>query len=472
MEKKIKIFKTITVILFIIAISLISFVGIFRSKLSFKENVIPDFKFGMELAGNREFKFTLDPAVQEKNIYIDENGNYKGDVAEQDSSDTSEISLDATVNEDVIAEEEVSKIPYKTESRSIKANEDAVLNKESYEKTKIIIQKRLESAQIPEYNLRLNTITGELILEVPSDDYTEKAYNLASEQGDFKVVDAETGVVLLDNTHLKKVQALYTANDSYQAYLQIEFNNEGAEILKDISKEYVETTDESGNTEQKKVELKLDNATLLSTYFGEELTQGMLQITMGAATTDYKTFNESYSSAKEFADILNYGKTPNKLVLASDNFIKSQITNEMIITAKILFAILIVAISAILVLKYKLDGVFGAISIVGYVALTMLVIRYTNVVITLNSILSIIGITVVNYVFIFNFLNRKKSDSAKHAFLESMKKLSFDIIPLWVIAIIFTFMSHVVISSVGMVLFWGLFILYVYNFCITRALFV
>lgn len=84
----------------------------------------------------------------------------------------------------------------------------------------------------------------------------------------------------------------------------------------------------------------------------------------------------------------------------------------------------------------------------GYIAVTMLIIRYTNVTITLNSTLAIFGVTVVNYAFLFNFLNRKKTDSPKHAFLESIKKLNIAIIPLWVVAIIFTFMTNITISSV------------------------
>ena len=469
MEKKLKLFKSITIILLIIAVSLISFVGVFRSKLNFKENVIPEFKYGMELAGNREFKFTLDSAAEEKKIYIDEKGNYKGSVVEKEEN--SEVSLNATVQENS-AEEDVSKLPYSIETKLLKANEDEVLNKESYEKTKSIIQKRLEFAQIPEYNIRLNTITGELILEVPSDDYAENAYDLVSAQGKFEIIDSDTGVILLDNSHLKKAQALYTANESYQAYLQIEFNDEGAEILKNISKEYVETTDESGTTTQKKVELKLDNATLLSTYFGEELNQGILQITMGAATTDYAEFSKSYDSTKQFANIINNGKTPNKLALVSDNFVQSQITSDIIFYAEMIFAVAAIIVSAVLIIKFKMDGLYGAISSIGYVALTMLLIRYTNVTITLNSALAILGITAINYVFIFDFLNRKKSDSAKHAFFESIKKLNISIIPLWVVAIIFTFMTHVVISSVGMVLFWGLFTHAIYSVIVTRTLYV
>lgn len=472
MEKKIKIFKTITIVLIIIAVSLISFVGVFRSKFNFSENIIPEYIYGMEIAGTREFKFTLDTNAEEKEVYIDSEGNIKGEVVTNSTETENDISLDATLVKEEVAEEEAEKVEYAIEKRTIKANDDSVLNKENYEKTKSVIQERLERAQIPEYNIRLDTIRGDLILEVPENESTQLAYELALEQGKFEIIDSQTGVILLDNNDIKKASAVYYSDSTYQAYLQIEFTKDGAEKLKEISNKYVQVINEQEQDVTKYVELKLDGSTLLKTYFGEELSQGILQITMGNSTTDYEEFNKSYESATYFANILNSGKTPNVYKLASDNFVQSQITEEMIITAKVLFALSILIVSVILIIKYKYKGLLGALASVGYIAVTLLSIRYTNVTITLNSILSILGIVIVNYVFIINFLNKQKTDSAKHSFLEAMKEINITIIPLWVVAIIFTFMTNITIGSVGMVMFWGLFIHVVYSFIVTRTLYV
>ena len=472
MEKKLKLLKTITIVLLVIAVSLISFIGVFRKKSNFMENIIPEIKYGMELSGNREFKFTLDTASEEKNIYVDKDGNYKGTVAQKEESDEKEISLNTTVEEEKIAQEEVSKSQYKEETKTVKANEDSVLNKDSYEKTKSIIQKRLDAADIPEYNIRLDTIMGNLILEVPDDESAERAYDLVNSQGKFEIIDEETGVILLDNSHLKKVQALYTANEDYQVYLQIEFNVEGAEILKQISKEYVKSTDESGEEITKKVALKLDEQTLLSTYFGEELSQGILQITMGSSSNDEEEFLESYNTAKKFANILSFGETPNRYTLESDNFIQSQITSNKIKMFELGLAVVIVIISVFLIIKYKIDGVLGAIAGIGYIALTILAIRYTNVIITVNSILALIIVMIFNYVFIFDFLNKKKTDSPRHAFSSTMKKLDLAIIPLCIVAIVFSFAKTMAIASVGNALFWGLIIYFIYKFIVIRALYV
>lgn len=472
MEKNVKIFKTITILLIIIAVSLISFIGIFQDKLNFKENIIPDFSYGMEIAGTREFNFTLDTTSSEKNVYVDNDGNIKGEViSEEENTSGSGISLDATVKTEE-AKEEVNKTEFAIETRTIKANDDSVLNKESFEKTKSIIQKRLEQAQLSEYNIRLDNVTGELILEVPENETAEMAYNLVSEQGEFQMIDSQTGVILLDNDDVKKVSAVYNAEQAYQTYLQIEFNKQGAEKLKDISNKYVQITNEENETETQYIELKLDGNTLLKTYFGEELSQGILQISLGQATTNYEEFQKTYESATYFANVLNTGKMPNVYTLSSDNFIKSQITNEMILVAKVVFALMIAIISVILIVKYQYKGLLASLTSVGYLAITMLALRYTNVNITLNSILAILGIVAVNYLFIVKFLNKQKNDSVKHAFLEAMKETNITIIPLWIVAIIFTFMTNITISSVGMVMFWGLFIHAVYSFIVTRTLYV
>jgi len=474
LEKKIKIIKTIAIISIIIAISLISFVGVFRDNLNAKLNIIPDFSYGMEIGGGREFKFVLDTASEEKNVYVDDNGNYKGTVVEKTQNDTTGVSLDATVDEagDVVAEAEADKVPYKTETKTVKANEDSVLNQESYEQTKKIIQKRLEQAKIPEYNIRLDNITGNLVLEVPEDDNTRNAYDLVLSQGKFELVDGQTGVVLLDNSNIKKAEAIYYANEAYQAILQIEFNKDSIETLKNISNTYVQITNENDEQETKSVQLKLDDEVLVDTYFGEELTQGILQITMGEQTTDYDTFYASYQSASFLANIINNGKTPNVYATSSDNFVQSQITDDMVVFAKVAFAGIIAIVSLVLIVKYKFKGFLGAVSSIGYIALTVLAIRYTSVIITLNSLIALIGIVAVNYLFIFNYLNKLKTDSAKHAFMESEKELNVMIIPLWIVAVIFTFMTNITISSVGMVMFWGLFVQVIYSFIITRTLYI
>lgn len=100
----------------------------------------------------------------------------------------------------------------------------------------------------------------------------------------------------------------------------------------------------------------------------------------------------------------------------------------------------------------------------GYIAIVTLIFRYTNVLITLNSLVALVGVVGINILFEYKLLeNLKKNDDIRLVFTETMKQLYLAIIPVAIIAIIFTFMSSAVISSIGMVLFWGVAIQALYS---------
>ncbi len=69
------------------------------------------------------------------------------------------------------------------------------------------------------------------------------------------------------------------------------------------------------------------------------------------------------------------------------------------------------------------------------------------------------SVILINYVFSLKLLDKLKSGSNKKvALINSMKELYLAIVPVCIIAVIFTFMSGVVINSIGMMLFWGLLV--------------
>ena len=128
------------------------------------------------------------------------------------------------------------------------------------------------------------------------------------------------------------------------------------------------------------------------------------------------------------------------------------------------FAVIVVILSIVMILKYKLNGIKVAILNVGYIAILTLALRYTNVLITINSLIAFVGVVGINVLFTFKLLeNLKKSDDVKLVFTETMKELYLTIIPVAIIAVIFTFMTGAVSSSIGMVLFWGLAVQALYS---------
>ena len=126
----------------------------------------------------------------------------------------------------------------------------------------------------------------------------------------------------------------------------------------------------------------------------------------------------------------------------------------------------IFAISLIyFVIKLKLKGLLAAVLQIGYTALLLLTLRYTNVVISLEGIVGILVGIILNYMFIYFAFKNVEENFVK----DIMAKFAVRLIPIYIIAIVFTFNRLANIASLGMTLVWGLIILYVYNLIFTQV---
>ncbi len=459
MEKNLKKVRITAILLIVVLIVLIAFSGFYVKKNGVWNNLLPNFNLGMELKGIKELHFVLDDKEEEKEVYLDSEGNYAGEVKEDNSSDT-EVSLETEEGETSQEQEDKTNIEgYTKETRTIKANEETNITKENFEKSKKIIQQRLETMKVYEYNIRQDTVTGEIIVEVPDDDNIEIEQSMISTVGKIEVIDEQTGLLLIDNSHIKKAGKLGNYSEGYQAYLQLTFDKEGKDKLKEISNNYQKVTAEDGTEETKYISIKMDNQTISTTYFGSEIANGTIQIPMGNATEDYNEYMKIDESVERIANIINGETIPLSYTLSSDNHINSVITEDTIKTAGIICAVIITLVSLYLIIKFRFDGLKTAILSLGYIAILSIIIRYMNVIITINSIIAFLSVITINYIFNIKFLRELKyKDIKKSLFIENIKELYLAIIPVCIIAIIFTFVPGVVISSIGMVLFWGLLV--------------
>ena len=498
MEKNLKKIRTLAILIVAVLLAIVAFCGVYFKTSGIWLNKLPDFNYGMELSGMRELRFKLDDSEEEKEVYIDSAGNIAGEVInDSEDENSSEISLvqdETTSDGETNAEEKDDNIPegYSIEKRTIKVNEDSAINEENFEKAKRIIQKRLENSTY-EYNIRLDNQTGELIIEVPDNDEVEEVETLVTTVGKIEIIDAQNGLVLLDDSGIKNAVSTYntTTENGYQGYLVLNYDKKSAEKLKEISNKYVEVKNEEENAENTEqnventetetaeteetnessepqttinyIQLKLDNQALLKTYFGQELANGMIQIPVGSATTDVNEFSKTYKQVAQIAQIVKSEKLPLTYKLSSDNYIQSNIDKNNLIL-KIGFAVIIFVVSLYFVIRFKLNGLKSAIVSIGYVGLIIIILKYTNVIITLNSLIAFLSVIAINYIF-NNILLQKISNGAdvKVSYLHSIKELYMTIIPVCIIAIIFTFMHSTIISSIGMVLFWGVFIQAIYD---------
>ena len=482
-KKIMKVLKISTIILLIILVSMIGFLGIYKQNKNQMSNIVKDYSYSMAINGARNIKLVLDTDTTE--VIKDSEGK---------------IIEEAT-------DEEIEKNGYTKEN--VANNSEDVKTEENYNIAKEIIEKRLKKLGIEEYNISLNTQNGEMVIEIPEDDKTDTVVSNLNAVGKFEITDSETGEVLLNNNNIKSSSVLYnTDTTGTSVYLEIAFNKEGKNKLEEISKTYVKTeennttsentTIEDTNTTEttdtneilenstentteestaKEITMKIDNQEIMTTHFEEPITTGKIQLSVGSATTDKKTLQGYIEQAQNTATVLDSGNLPVKYNIEKNQYILSDISEEQIGYIASAIAVLAVIGIIVLIVKYKAKGLLAGIAYIGLAALYLLLIRYANVVISVESIFGIAIILILNYIFTSMLLNKigknikeNTENVVNKSTVETYKKFFDRIIPICAITVAFCLIKWIPISSFGMISFWGLLMIAVYNVAITRSL--
>ena len=479
--------KLITEILAIVVICLVSFVGIYTQKANKMENQVKEYELSKDLKGYRELVFKVSDATE----VLDSNGKVVGNTDNYTDSTIESNSYQKSEN---------------------KINNDADLTEENYEKTKSIIEKRLKSLKVEDYNLSLNKENGDIYLQIPENSETDHTVSNILQVAKFEIKDSEdTSNVLVTNDDLKKVSAMYnTTTSGTTVYLQIEFNKNGKNILKDLSTgEYKtdenatnetnstdNTTSEDGenndtneententNTEgenttsseetsktQKKIILSIDNNDMITTSFDDPIEDGVIDLSMNKATTDQDSISDTLQSASTIAAVVNSGKMPLTYKVSENNYVNTDITsNDLLKEFGIFFVIVAVAL-ILLIVKYKAKGIIASIAYIGFVGLELLLVRYTNVTISLESIVAGIVTLVINYMITYRLLKIHETDAELKAkvYANEFKSIIIKSIPIFIIAVVFVFIQWTKVSTFGMTMFWGLILSIIYNYIVTR----
>lgn len=444
-----KALKRTLIILLIILLALISFGGIYIQKTKFVENILPEYKLGPDFTGLRNIGLKVSDAT--KDIYYDLDGN--------------------------VVDEEGKNTTKKEES----VNKEENLTKDNYKKAKEIIEKRLEkikqvqytSAGIVEnkaidyYTIKQNEETGKIELKLPENANTDMVLRYVATKGDFTIVDDQDNV-LMDNSYIKEAYVGYSSTSSgVTVYLTIQFDKQGTEKLKEISNTFIKTTDEEGNDTTKKIKVKIDDSEMLNTYFTEEISNGMIQLSFGTATgNSLATYAQE---AKNLETLLNAGNLPIVYEADENHYVLSDINKDMLFIPTIVIMSLLVIGIIILIVKYKVKGLLGAISIIGYIAAFLIIVRLTNVVITLEGVAGIITSIILEYISIMYALNKIKENTdltCNQCFTKFLPIL----VPIAISTVILCFVKWLPIYSFGMTMFWGIILVIVYNHVVTKLL--
>lgn len=408
--------KNLTIVLAIVLVCLVSFVGVYVQKQNRMENIIRDYDLGMNLSGYREVRLTLIDAQE--------------------------------------------------------------VTKEKVKETKKLLEKRLEDLGAKDYIIRVNEGTGEIVLELAEENSTDNIVSNIYQVGDFSIVDSENAEnVLLNRNDFKLASIKYGSTEQgTTVYLDLEFTEEGAKKIEDLSSNTYKTLDETEDktsekeeeteeVKQPQITMKIDENEMITTSFDEPVTTGGLQLSLSSASTDTETIQTAIDSGVTISTILNNGPLPMEYKVSANQYIYSEITEEMLFIFSIAIALVVVIVIgiAVLVVKHKMSALLAGISYIGFVAIYLLIIRYTNVLITLEGITGILLILLINYLLIQKML--QKADS-----VEAYKEMFMQLIPVMIVIIVFSFINWTNIASFGMTMFWGLLLTVPYNLAVKNTL--
>lgn len=440
-NKTLKLLGKISVVVIILLLSLISFAGIYVKDKNAMKNVIPEYKLGTDLYGARNILVKVDDSTTTKKY--DSNGNLVENSSDKDEN-----------NENITEVEE-------------KVNSDELKTAENYETVKNIIEARLKYMNVEDYLLRFDESTGNISLEVPENSSTDYIAQYTITKGEFKIVDNDTSEVLLSNADLKEAKVQYsTSTSGTTVYLTIEFNKDAVEKLKNISNTYISSTDAEGKTTTKKVKMTLDDSTIISTYFQEEISTGIIQLSMGTSTNTSE-IQSNIQSASNMAVLLNTEPMPLTYTMETNRFVYSDITAETLKIVIVGLCIVALIMAICMVIKFKKNGLMGVIADIGFTAVLLLAIRYGNVEISLAGIFAIAIAVIVEYIVTGLILNEYSKKYEKEILIKNIKhlmgRIAICLVPFVVMAVTFALISWEEIASIGMILFWAIIIMIIYN---------
>ena len=447
--------KIITIILAIVLVSLVAFGGVYIQTQNRMEDKVKEYSLGRELKGER--------------------------VVEIKVTDGS------------------------TEGKTKPSDEE--LTVENYETVKKTVENRLKELGAQDYTISLDKENGTIRVELPEDSNTDTYVYYLTTSGKVEMKEKDTENVLLNDSMIKKAQYTYTSNadGAYQVYLELILTKDGQAKLDEVKNDYAvlatevseaesknnttsdntttesstdenntttNTTTEGTETQESEETKKIASLTIAGTSYDiEKYEKNKITVKIGSQTSNTTTVNNSIAKAAELSMLINAGKYPIDYEVDVNRYVESDIDQQQLIYFVAGVAVILVIIFIIATIKYKGKGLLASISFIGFIALTSLLLRYTNVIISIEGIGAILLTIIINLKLNQMILSKTKTmDVVSEATKASYKELFTSIIPIMIITIVFCFSGWTSLSSFGMIMFWGLVLIAVYNIVVTKTL--
>lgn len=330
------------------------------------------------------------------------------------------------------------------------------ITQDDLEKSKAVIQKRLEAKNIYDYIIRLDVNTNQINVEIPTNTSDTSVDPLAAVEGlDQTAViqfrDSE-GNVLLQGDDIKSAKYSEEAVDSTgigTPHVVLTFSEEGTTKFADATSKLI----------GKEMPIYLDEECIASPVVNSKIDSSTAIITVGSGT-----FAEKKEIAQEYAMLIDSGSLPFNLSVINKEYIGPYVGQQALEISIKAGIVALVAVCLIMIIVYRLPGLVSTISLLIYTSLLLLIMANTGTTLTLSGIAGLIlsiGMAVDANVIIFERLKEElaKKVSYKKAYEKSFKNAMSTIvdgnITTIIVALVLYLLGSGMIKGFGLVLAIG-----------------
>lgn len=336
------------------------------------------------------------------------------------------------------------------------AEEGKEITADDLEKSKAVIEKRLEAKNIYDYIIRVDSNTNQINVEIPTDTSDTSVDPLAAIEGLDRTAVVEfrdsDNNVLLRGDDIQSAKYSEDAVDSTgigTPHVVLNFSDEGRQKFAEATEKMV----------GKAMPIYLDEECITSPTVNSKIDSSTAIITVGNGT-----YAEKKQIAEEYAMLIDSGSLPFNLKIVNKEYIGPYVGQQALEVSVRAGIVALVVICLIMLIIYRLPGVVASIALIIYVSILLLVISNTGISLTLSGIAGLIlsiGMAVDANVIIFERLKEelaKKVASGK-AFEKSFKNAMSTIIDgnvtTLIVAFTLYFLGSGMVKGFGLVLALG-----------------
>ena len=249
-----------------------------------------------------------------------------------------------------------------------------------------------------------------IVVNLPGIEDPEEALEIIGRTARLEFTD-EAGEILLTGEHLTSAQAMFQRTDAggQQPVVSLQFDAQGTRLFADATEKHL----------NRRIIILLDDEVVQAPYVRGVIRDG------SAVIEGYNSLQE----AQEIAVVLNSGALPLDLIPLRPQFVSATLGEASINQSWQAALIAVAAVVALMVLFYRVPGVWAVIALGLYIVLIMVVLAGINATLTLPGIAGIIlsiGMAVDANVIIFERIKEEvRAGATPRAAIDSGFSVAF-----------------------------------------------